>query len=709
MYSQEYQQFSASLNELQAQVISGNTQLAISQAKVANTVFRAVEAKMKLIGASINDPNIASTIDAACQKFQDLLFEIIKLTKTALTENNAANLTALASKNVQACTHMLNLEIIRRNYETSLPPPANDANAERRKYLEEQEASFQAEKMAAHKKAREEAETKQKEENANRQKIIKEKEDRAREEQEKRAREEHLRKTREEQEVRANQERMRVARQIALEKEQADRAARATQQAAEAQRKAQEAARENDDIRMELQRAEEEVARRIQMERMRIDAQERGAHDAQAQERARVLRENTAKHAEAERVRKAQTEKERAEAERKASEERLRQMNELHDRKAREEEVRKRREEALTNEKDKEREAKAKIEKAARDEQERKKAEEDAKRKKAEDDRVREEREKLAAESKKKRDEREEEERIKKEEREKELKMAHERRLAAKKELADRKEKEDAVKRMQVVIPNGETPNKEIDGSVSPRSRALSAGRERREKEMDKEVDGSVSPRSRALSAGTGDKWAQMIAKKQEDEFKEDRERIRGRRGGGQKFVDEQIRTLIRIIKSLDKDGKELGTCTFGALFAATSDTMPALAATLLQAKKRNIVDFEGDMLMQGVHDNVRITVLTTEVKDTKIYRSGSFDAAEIKEYIKKQEGNSGPANCIICAKQVYPTEKVVANNQIMHKSCFRCVQCNTVLKLAAYAYGNGKFYCEPHFQQNYSANGYNF
>ncbi len=76
--------------------------------------------------------------------------------------------------------------------------------------------------------------------------------------------------------------------------------------------------------------------------------------------------------------------------------------------------------------------------------------------------------------------------------------------------------------------------------------------------------------------------------------------------------MDDQLRTLIAVIKKLSKGnlilfkyyyvikflficvggggGGALGACTFGELFTDTMDTMPALAATLLQAKKRDIV-----------------------------------------------------------------------------------------------------------------------
>lgn len=223
------------------------------------------------------------------------------------------------------------------------------------------------------------------------------------------------------------------------------------------------------------------------------------------------------------------------------------------------------------------------------------------------------------------------------------------------------------------------------------------------------ESEDAIANRKRSQSAGAGDKWAQMMAKKTEDEFHADRERIRGRRGGGTKFVDEQIRLLLRMIKKHGNASHGLGSCTYGILFKETSDTMPALSATLLQAKKRNIVQFEGDMLMQGTHDHIHVTIITEEVSDTQVYRSSSFNAEDIRDYIKKQESSASPSSCFVCAKTVYPTEKVVANEKVMHKSCFRCTQCSTVLKLASYAFGNAKFYCEPHFQQLFSANGYNF
>ena len=65
------------------------------------------------------------------------------------------------------------------------------------------------------------------------------------------------------------------------------------------------------------------------------------------------------------------------------------------------------------------------------------------------------------------------------------------------------------------------------------------------------------------------------------------------------------------------------------------------------------------------------------------------FGAAPIKFDNEKR----GPEKCEFCNKTVYPTERVHANGKTMHKQCFRCCECQTVLKLAAFAFNGGKFY----------------
>ncbi|KAG7218493.1 hypothetical protein INR49_009370 [Caranx melampygus] len=61
---------------------------------------------------------------------------------------------------------------------------------------------------------------------------------------------------------------------------------------------------------------------------------------------------------------------------------------------------------------------------------------------------------------------------------------------------------------------------------------------------------------------------------------------------------------------------------------------------------------------------------------------------------------------CVACLKTVYPLERLVAHQQVYHKSCFRCVHCSTKLSLGNYASLHGNVYCKPHFSQLFKAKG---
>ncbi|XP_075873108.1 LIM domain-containing protein 2 [Nelusetta ayraudi] len=61
---------------------------------------------------------------------------------------------------------------------------------------------------------------------------------------------------------------------------------------------------------------------------------------------------------------------------------------------------------------------------------------------------------------------------------------------------------------------------------------------------------------------------------------------------------------------------------------------------------------------------------------------------------------------CSSCEKTVYPMERLVANNQVFHSSCFCCKHCNTKLSLGSFAALQGEFYCKPHFQQLFKSKG---
>ncbi|XP_012724804.2 LIM domain and actin-binding protein 1a isoform X1 [Fundulus heteroclitus] len=61
---------------------------------------------------------------------------------------------------------------------------------------------------------------------------------------------------------------------------------------------------------------------------------------------------------------------------------------------------------------------------------------------------------------------------------------------------------------------------------------------------------------------------------------------------------------------------------------------------------------------------------------------------------------------CVSCQKTVYPLERLVANKNVFHSSCFRCSHCNTKLSLVNYASLHNNIYCKPHFSQLFKAKG---
>ncbi|NWV79036.1 XIRP2 protein, partial [Dasyornis broadbenti] len=87
----------------------------------------------------------------------------------------------------------------------------------------------------------------------------------------------------------------------------------------------------------------------------------------------------------------------------------------------------------------------------------------------------------------------------------------------------------------------------------------------------------------------------------------------------------------------------------------------------------------------KGIHSDREITTPAKEVKKLQI-----------------QENET----CKLCQQRVYPMERLVADKQNFHKSCFRCHHCGSQLSLGNYASLHGKIYCKPHFKQLFKSKG---
>ncbi|XP_020222468.1 costars family protein [Cajanus cajan] len=74
--------------------------------------------------------------------------------------------------------------------------------------------------------------------------------------------------------------------------------------------------------------------------------------------------------------------------------------------------------------------------------------------------------------------------------------------------------------------------------------------------------------------------------------------------------VEEEVQRLTQEIKRLG-EAQEDGSykVTFGTLFNddECANIFEALVGTLRAAKKRKVLKYDGELLLQGVHDNVEI------------------------------------------------------------------------------------------------------
>jgi hypothetical protein len=76
-------------------------------------------------------------------------------------------------------------------------------------------------------------------------------------------------------------------------------------------------------------------------------------------------------------------------------------------------------------------------------------------------------------------------------------------------------------------------------------------------------------------------------------------------------MVDDEV---IRLQKDIRRIGSNPGepSVTFGELFddEVVQNTYEALVGTLRSAKRKGKIDFKGQMLLKGMHDNVVISVV---------------------------------------------------------------------------------------------------
>lgn len=118
-----------------------------------------------------------------------------------------------------------------------------------------------------------------------------------------------------------------------------------------------------------------------------------------------------------------------------------------------------------------------------------------------------------------------------------------------------------------------------------------------------------------------------------------------------------------------------------------------------LNSSGGSAAEFGGKWAPNGSRNNLSESPLHT---NHSAGNSGRFGGSRNATTINNNNNN----RCQVCAKIVYPMEQVVVGESKMHKSCFRCTHCNSVLSLGKFAALDGKYYCKPHFKQLFALKG---
>ena len=180
-----------------------------------------------------------------------------------------------------------------------------------------------------------------------------------------------------------------------------------------------------------------------------------------------------------------------------------------------------------------------------------------------------------------------------------------------------------------------------------------------------------------------------------------------------QEWVEKEIEKLLVVIAEhgyKDADGRD--AITFGKLFDTYADISDTLVGILMRARKHGKLHYAGDMLFQGTHDNIVITIGGGPPKAAAAAGGGGDAAAPIKSPAKKFAFGGGGEKCTKCGKTVYAAERVAATTKtasvVFHADCFRCTECKKKLTMSDWEMEEegGALYCKTHYKQRMLTRG---
>ncbi|XP_046143031.1 xin actin-binding repeat-containing protein 2 isoform X11 [Osmia bicornis bicornis] len=199
------------------------------------------------------------------------------------------------------------------------------------------------------------------------------------------------------------------------------------------------------------------------------------------------------------------------------------------------------------------------------------------------------------------------------------------------------------------------------------------------------------------------DKYAKPTASDSEEEEEEEGEESDGEDSGGEERDPNYVRASDKVEDEFLKQAQNAARAkTLCAKFEHWEET----DAKTTMSSSQNIAEME---IAQNTGDQSSIESASSlrarfESLGSQTSESPRTPKVKVNRFVEIQASCTDV--CESCEKKVYPLEKVETNNKIFHKQCFRCLQCNCVLRMDTFTLNNGKLYCIPHFKQLFITRG---
>ncbi|XP_054016031.1 uncharacterized protein LOC128892244 isoform X19 [Hylaeus anthracinus] len=228
----------------------------------------------------------------------------------------------------------------------------------------------------------------------------------------------------------------------------------------------------------------------------------------------------------------------------------------------------------------------------------------------------------------------------------------------------------------------------------------LSIFRQMEENATKKELPNGPKPLKR-FTPPPEDKFAKPTASDSEEEEEEEGDESEGEDSNEERdpnYVRASDKVEDEFLKQAQNAARAKTLC---AKFERWEETDGKTMASNQNIAEMEIAQNTGDQLSIESASSLRARFESLGSQPTESHRTPKV---KVNRFVEIQASCTDV--CESCEKKVYPLEKVETNNKIFHKQCFRCLQCNCVLRMDTFTLNNGKLYCIPHFKQLFITRG---